>query len=679
MRISRVRVQHFRSIEDDALEMRHLTSLVGANGGGKSAFLKALDLFYHPAGGQLTADDFYDRDTSHNIIITVEFSNLSEEERGRFQIYTQAELLTVSLVCRWEDGTLTERHYATRLRSAVFDDVREIRDGRQRVAAFNALVRDGTVQGLSPVRRMAEADAAMEAWELAHPDECEPREDEVQPWGWQNVLLGRMAEHTRFVLVPAVREASEEAGGRGSSIEELVSALREELMGLEELDELSHTYAEKYRRLVDHEREQRLPVLSTEFSQVLQTYVPGAEVRFDWQVPDTLSLPPPATTVHVTEERFESDIGRKGHGLQRAFILAVLQYVAEKRAERAAEGAQEAGQEGEELGGQGTGGRRVHVVLAIEEPELYQHPIRARRLARLLRQLGSPDGQANAVFQIVYSTHSPYFVDVGSYDNVRLVRKVSATGGKPPRTTVAWTTDDDVAHCISQAKRSEYSPARLRASLPAVMSPAVNEGVFAGTVVLVECEEDCAALVAAARWLKVDLEAEGIAVIPAGGKCNLDRPFAIFNLLEIPCYVVFDGDSHKRDDQDESHSEVNLELLRLLGAPEAEFPETSVCARHAVFEEEMQRQLKHELPWENFVQTRNGVAEAMGWARPSEARKNVRVLEETFRRLGDQGITSPTLEGIVRAIVRLARETLEASDSQEAGKGAEDGDIGQAL
>lgn len=43
MRISRVRVQHFRSIEDDALEMRHLTSLVGANGGGKSAFLKALD------------------------------------------------------------------------------------------------------------------------------------------------------------------------------------------------------------------------------------------------------------------------------------------------------------------------------------------------------------------------------------------------------------------------------------------------------------------------------------------------------------------------------------------------------------------------------------------------------------------------------------------------------------
>jgi energy-coupling factor transporter ATP-binding protein EcfA2 len=652
-----------------------LTSLVGPNGGGKSAFLKALDLFYHSARGQLTADDFYGRDTSQNLLVTVEFSNLSEEELQRFQVYTQGGLLRISLVCRWEDGAVTPRYYATRLRSAVFDNVRAIRDGRQRVAAFNALVSDGTVAGLSRVRLMAEADAEMEAWELAHPGECEARQDEVQPWGWQNVLLGRMGEHTRLVLIPAVREASEEAGGRGSSIEELVSALREELMGLEELEKLSQTYAEGYRQLVDHEREQRLPALSTELSQVLQTYVPGAEVRLDWQVPDSLSLPPPATMVHVTEERFESDIGRKGHGLQRAFILAVLQYMAQKRAARDAERARE----GEEVADQKGGGRRVHVVLAIEEPELYQHPIQARRLARAMQQLSNPDGQANAAFQIVYSTHCPYFVDVGSYETVRLVRKVPAVGGLPPRTRVTWTADDDVARRISQAKGSAYSPARLRASLPAVMSPAVSEGFFARTVVLVEGDEDCAAIVAAARWLNVDLEAEGIAVIPVDGKCNLDRPFTIFTLLGIPCYVVFDGDAHKRDEPDNGHPNVNLELLRLLGAPEVEFPETSVCATHAIFQEELQRQLAQELPWDSFVRTRNEVAEAMGWARPSEARKNATVLEQTFRQLSDQGITSPTLEGIVRAIVRLARETRDASEGQEARGGAEDGDSGQPL
>ena len=679
MRISTVRVQHFRSIEDETLEMGYLTSLVGPNGGGKSAFLKALDLFYHPTKWQLTADDFHNRDTNQNLTVTVEFASLSEDELNKFQIYTQARLLRVALVCRWENGAVTARHYATRLRSPVFDEVREIRDGRQRVAAFNALVKEGEVPGLGRVRRMDEATAEMEAWELKHPEECELRQDEVQPWGWQNVLLGRMGDHTRFVLVPAVREASEEAGGRGSSIEELVSALREELMGLDELDKLSQIYAEGYRKLVGEERERRLPVLSTEISQVLQRYVPGAEVRLDWQVPDSLSLPPPATIVHVTEERFESDIGRKGHGLQRAFILAVLQYVAEKRAARAAERAQDSAREGEEAEGQETEGSRIHVVLAIEEPELYQHPIQGRRLARALRELDNPDGQGNAAFQIVYTTHSPYFVDAGSYETVRVVRKLPVIGGKPPCTRVAQTTDVDVARRISQAKGSDYTPARLRASLPSVMSPAVNEGFFAGTVVLVEGDQDCAATIAAARWLNVDLEAEGIAVIPVDGKCNLGRPFAIFDLLGIPCYAVFDGDAHRRGEPGNGHPQVNLELLRLLGAPEAEFPETSVCARHAVFHEELLRQLKHELPWDLFLRIRNEVAEAMGWERPSEAQKNATVLEQTFRRLGDEGKTSPTLEDLVRAIVRLAREAREGSDNQEARESSEDGDSGQPL
>jgi hypothetical protein len=69
----------------------------------------------------------------------------------------------------------------------------------------------------------------------------------------------------------------------------------------------------------------------------------------------------------------------------------------------------------------------------------------------------------------------------------------------------------------------------------------------------------------------------------------------------------------------------------------------------------------------------------MGWERPSEAQKNATVLEQTFRRLGDEGKTSPTLEDLVRAIVRLAREAREGSDNQEARESSEDGDSGQPL
>jgi len=665
MRISRVQVQHLRSIEDATLELGQLTSLVGSNGRGKSTFLKALDLFYHPARWRLTPDDFYNRDTTQDVKVTIEFSNLSEDERERFRLYTQDQLLRVSLVSHWDNETATTKHYATRLRSQRFDGVRGITDGRQRVRAFNELAREGALPGLNPVQRMADADAEMDAWELDHAEECELRQDEVQPWGWQNVLLGRMGEHTRFVLVPAVRDASEEAGGRGSSIEELVSALREELMSLEELDKLSQVYATGYRQLVDEQREQRLPILSTELSQVLKTYVPGAEVRLDWHVPDSLSLPPPATMVHVTEECFESDIGRKGHGLQRAFILAVLQYVAEKRAARATRGGEETDLEGPKAAEQQAGTSRIHVMLAIEEPELYQHPIQARRLARALRELSSVKG-TDAAFQIVYSTHCPYFVDGGNYETLRLIGKSSAVEGKPPQTTVTWTTDDIVARRIAEAKQNDYSPARLRASLPAVMTPAVSEGFFAGIVVLVEGNEDCAAIVASARHSNVDFEAKGVAVICVDGKCNLGRPFVIFDLLGIPCYVVFDADAHNRDKPEKSHPETNRELLRLLGAPEEEFPDACVCARYAIFHETLQRDLRQGLQEDLFFQTRDQVASEMGWERPSEAEKNATVLEETFRRLQEVGGTPPMLEAIVQAVVKLAGEASDAGENREA-------------
>jgi putative ATP-dependent endonuclease of OLD family len=41
-----VKAENFRSILDETIACDSLTALVGANGSGKSAFLRAIDLFY---------------------------------------------------------------------------------------------------------------------------------------------------------------------------------------------------------------------------------------------------------------------------------------------------------------------------------------------------------------------------------------------------------------------------------------------------------------------------------------------------------------------------------------------------------------------------------------------------------------------------------------------------------
>ena len=57
MIIEEVHVKNFRSILDESLPCDCLTALVGRNGAGKSAFLRALEMFYEPST-KVIAEDF---------------------------------------------------------------------------------------------------------------------------------------------------------------------------------------------------------------------------------------------------------------------------------------------------------------------------------------------------------------------------------------------------------------------------------------------------------------------------------------------------------------------------------------------------------------------------------------------------------------------------------------------
>lgn len=46
MRISKVRVEGYRCVEDVAIDFDDLTALVGSGGVGKSAFLRAMEWFF---------------------------------------------------------------------------------------------------------------------------------------------------------------------------------------------------------------------------------------------------------------------------------------------------------------------------------------------------------------------------------------------------------------------------------------------------------------------------------------------------------------------------------------------------------------------------------------------------------------------------------------------------------
>ena len=124
MIIESINVKNFRSILDETLHCEQLTALVGANGSGKSSFLRALELFY-TLSPKIEAEDFYDGDTSAEIIIAISFKELSEEAKELFSKYMQGDLLRVERVFSWDTGKITPKYHGATLQNPEFKSVRD--------------------------------------------------------------------------------------------------------------------------------------------------------------------------------------------------------------------------------------------------------------------------------------------------------------------------------------------------------------------------------------------------------------------------------------------------------------------------------------------------------------------------------------------------------------------------
>ena len=148
------------------------------------------------------------------------------------------------------------------------------------------------------------------------------------------------------------------------------------------------------------------------------------------------------------------------------------------------------------------------VVLAMEEPELYQHPTRMRHLASLLRSL--PDeGHAGAPgpVQAVYTTHSPHFVFADRMGQIRLVRTRYGRPMDPGTTAVVSATPSDILEDLRRCgATAESEGVAVDYFLLNAMGPAVNEGFFARAVVLVEGPSDRIVIEAAAAAMGMPLD-----------------------------------------------------------------------------------------------------------------------------------------------------------------------------
>jgi len=653
MIIKSVRVQNFRCILDETLECKELTALVGPNGAGKSSFLRALEIFYKVAP-KFDSQDFYAEDTSQDIEIAVTFTELDKEETELFDRCLEEGDLTVVRVLSLTDGKSSAKYHGSTLQSPDFAEIRSAGTATAIRAKYNEVRQRKPYTELPAVRSKDEALEAMKQWELAKPDKCTRQRDDGQFFGFTAVAQGYLGRHTRFISIPAVRDAADEAADvKGSSTMQIMDlVVRSTLASRRDIKELKENTQTSYDEIMDPENLPELRNLKGTLTSTLQTYVPSASVELSWDKAREIDIPMPKANVELVEDGYRSAVIRTGHGLQRAFILTMLQHLAVAQAseDQTTEKAEaEQAMESEEPAARP---RMPNLILGIEEPELYQHPNRQRRFAKVLLQLatGAIEGVAQKT-QIIYATHSPLFVGLDRFDYVRLFGKIEGEEGKPRITKIFQTTLDQIAEILWRAKgqpEPKFTGATLGPRLRPIMTPWMSEGFFADVVVLVEGEDDRAAILGTAASMGNDLESHGVSVIPCMGKCNLDRPASIFGTLEIPTYLVWDSDEGKHD----ADPELNRYLLRLLGEPEIDWP-SAVQDRFACFKKDLETTLREEIGADRFDELLQNAQSEFGISKKKQALKNPVVIQRVIEAAKEEGKSSETLESIVKRILAV--------------------------
>jgi hypothetical protein len=157
------------------------------------------------------------------------------------------------------------------------------------------------------------------------------------------------------------------------------------------------------------------------------------------------------------------------------------------------------------------------VTLLIEEPELYLRPQAQRYLYRLLRRF------ADAGNQVMYSTHSPSFLNVARLEEIALVQRHSDSGTSVLQPEPISPDDDFRVLTEFDAERSELFLSRA--------------------ALLVEGQTEKLALPFVFDALGHDLDHEGISIVACGGKSNIPLFARVCKATGVPFVAAYDSDA----------------------------------------------------------------------------------------------------------------------------------------
>ncbi|ARU40011.1 hypothetical protein CCB80_02210 [Armatimonadetes bacterium Uphvl-Ar1] len=639
LKLKEIEIRNFRSIKNERILIDDYTAIVGSNGSGKSTILSALNVFFGESFGginprtDVSAEDFHMGNVDEPIEITLYFEVISDKAREELSHYVQDDRLTVSTVLTFDPKSERARldQRGKTMSIPAFVEYRDLNGQKGATAdqkkAKYAEIRK-TYPGLTEENTVPKQILALSQFEQKHPGLLEEVSSSDQFYGVEGV--GKLTPFIQWVYVPAVKDAAiEQSGNKNTALEKLVTrAIRNKVDFSVQMSLIKDQARESYDEMLEKEKAS-LTELSKKLSERIQTLShPEIELTLSWREGgnEAVSVRPPMASADVNEfKAISHSISRCGHGVQRSYLLALLQELADTETP-----------DGPTL------------LLGIEEPELYQHPPQARHLAGVLEQLTEKEDQ------VLITTHSPYFVSAEKLSSIRHASRDNV--GRD--TKVVGCNLKNIQKRLDDAGVGKpLSAEGLMAKLQPELYAGLNEMFFSRCLVLVEGQEDLSYLTSHAvlngHW--EEFRRLGITILPVNGKGHLPRPMAIAQELGCKAFVVFDTDSGETDvGKRNLHSKDNKGIFNLLGISTIDgFLDDDLLAENCFAAKcDIGTVITADFEEDALRKARDHASEQLGFA--GDLKKNPLYIGHLLSKLKEEGVTSATLDSICKTIIAFA-------------------------
>jgi len=529
MILTKFRIQNYRSIVDGGdVSLNSVFAFVGENNSGKSNLIRAIECFMSAGSGGVTRTDF--NDTSKPIIIKCIFDRLSDEEKKRWRPYLVNNQL------------ILEKHFELKL---------DERTGKEKTeAVFHGYKAEPTQWYLSIEKIESQTANKKVDWKsivetnslpnyFIEDGKCtkaifqkalsryleendvefdKPDISATQALGFPSNVVATLPS---IYLLKAITDYSDEIDKRTSSstFRRLMGDLGDRIIKTDPRYREIQTALDTIKALFNKNSElnssirlQSLSQIEAKLTELLKKLMPSVnKVSMSVEVDQAKDIFSAGVELSV-DDGTDTSVLAKGHGLQRCIVFTLLQtLILNERNQLFAENEFQPS-------------KNRTILLAIEEPELYIHPQLSKLFFDVIREFGKTD-------QVIYSTHSPLFIDAFDYDSIAIVTKNNVTEG-----TKVKTCDPKAFDGLTDKK--------LFQGLTRI-NPSVSELFFARKVLLVEGPEDQIAVTAVLQKNKVivnRVEELDWSIVVAGGKASIPFFQRILNGFAIPYAVLHDHD-----------------------------------------------------------------------------------------------------------------------------------------